>query len=146
MKTILMPVDFTDVTPAVVAAAGDLAQKYGAAIHIVHVAEPNPDFVGYQTGPKSVRDAEAGALRDEHQQLQDIAVSLRADGIEAHSHLVHGPTVEKILEELDKLEADFVVIGSHGHNPVYRFLLGSTTEGLIRKERCPVLVVPSEKK
>lgn len=145
MKTILMPIDFTDVTPAVVAAASDLAQKYGSAIHAVHVAEPDPEFVGYQTGPKSVRDAEADHLREEHHKLLEIVTKLRADGIEAHTHLVHGPTVETILEELDKLEADFVVIGSHGHNPVYRFLLGSTTEGIIRKERCPVLVVSSEK-
>ena len=36
-------------------------------------------------------------------------------------------------------------MGSHGHGAIYELLVGSVTEGVLRKARCPVLVVPSER-
>lgn len=143
MKSILVAVDFTDVTPAVVAEAEKLARAFGAELTVVHVAEPNPDFVGYEAGPKSVRDAEAKHLREEHSQLHEIAEKMRADGVNVKGLVLQGPTVEKIIEEVDKLNADMIVMGNHQHGPLHRFFLGSATEGVIRQNRCPVLVVPS---
>lgn len=143
MKSILVAVDFTDVTSEVVAEAERLAKAFGAELSLIHVAEPNPDFVGYEAGPKSVRDAEAKHLREEHRQLHELAEKMRGDGLEVRGLVVQGPTVEKIIEEVDKLKADIIVMGNHQHGPLHRFFLGSATEGVIRENRCPVLVVPA---
>jgi nucleotide-binding universal stress UspA family protein len=56
--------------------------------------------------------------------------------------LVKGATVEVILGEADRLGADLVVVGSHGHGAVHRFLVGSTADALVRQSEVPVLVVP----
>ncbi len=51
--------------------------------------------------------------------------------------------VETILQEVDKLDADLIVIGSHGRGAVLRALLGSTSEGVLHRTRVPVLIVPA---
>lgn len=143
MKRILLAVDFTDVTPEVVEAAVGMAQAFNAEVFAVHVAEPNPDFVGYEAGPKSVRDAEAKHLRDEHRQMHDTAEALRARGVKTTGLVIQGSTVQALMDELDRITADLIIMGNHQHGPLHRFFLGSVTEGVIRQNRCPVLVVPA---
>jgi nucleotide-binding universal stress UspA family protein len=145
VKTILAPVDFSDVTSAVVKAAVDMAKAGGSTVYLVHVAAPDPDFVGYDVGPKTLRDTRAGVLRKEHHQLRELEERLKGLGVDARALLVQGPTVEKILAEAERLGADLVIMGSHGHGALRHLLVGSVTEGVLRKARCPVLVIPSNR-
>lgn len=143
MERILAAVDFSPVTDAVVEAAALLAGRFSARLWIVHVAAPDPDFVGYGPGPPNVRTSRAARLRDEHRALQESADSLRARGVDATALLVQGPTVAKILESAAEHRADWIVVGSHGRGVVGRLLLGSVSEGVLRGAGCPVLVVPA---
>jgi nucleotide-binding universal stress UspA family protein len=142
MKNILVPVDFSKITDPVIAAARGFAQAFSAKLWLVHVAAPDPDFVGYEVGPQSVRDQRATHLRDEHRRLQEEAARLRDDGIDAAALLIQGPTVEKILSEARRIEADLIVMGSHGHGAVYRTLLGGVSENVLRRAECPITIVP----
>ena len=143
MKDILVPIDFSDVTDRVVERAAGLAKALAARLWLLHVAMPDPDFVGYDVGPPSARQSRATELRDEHRALQAIAERLRADGIEATSLLVQGPTVETILAEAGKVSADLIAVGSHGHGALHRALVGSVSEGLLRHADRPLLIVPA---
>jgi nucleotide-binding universal stress UspA family protein len=142
MKNILVPVDFSEITEPVVATARALAQAFSAKLWLLHVAAPDPDFVGYDVGPQSVRDQVASHLREEHRDLQEEAVRLRDGGVEAVALLIQGPTVEKILAEAERIGADLIVLGSHGHGAVYRSLLGSVSESVLRRAACPITIVP----
>ena len=64
MKTILVPVDFSDVSTKVAQTASVLATAFCSRVILVNVAEPEPEFVGYDPGPLTVRVAVAhdGAL------------------------------------------------------------------------------------
>ena len=143
MRRLLAAVDFSPVSKAVVDQAASLAKAFSAELTIIHVAAPDPDFVGYAAGPQTVRDDRAHQIRTEHRELQAIAEGLRDRGISARALLIQGPAVEKILAEGQRLRADAIVIGSHGHGALYRALLGSVSEGVVRTARCPVLVVPA---
>ena len=143
MRKLLAAVDFSPVSKAVIEQAGSLAKAFSAELTVIHVAAPDPDFVGYAAGPQTVRDDRARELRTEHRELQAIAEGLRDRGISAIALLIQGPAVEKILAEGRRLQADAIIIGSHGHGALYRALLGSVSEGVVRTARCPVLVVPA---
>lgn len=143
---ILAAVDFSPVTVAVLGAINRVAGLTPVKVYLVHVAPPEPGFVGYGVGPDSVRDQVAAELRGHHQQLQDLADQLREGGIEATALLVQGPTVATLIEHAEKLEAGLVVLGSHGHGAVYDLLVGSVTEGVVRRSRVPVLLVPAQVK
>lgn len=143
MKKLIAAVDFSEVTDAVVDRAAQLAQAFSAELTLIHVAAPDPDFVGYDAGPDSVRESRADELRDEHRRLQQLSERLRERGIQTRARLIQGPTVEKILAEAARTGAEAIVIGSQGHGALRRALLGSVSEGVIRDARCPVLVIPA---
>lgn len=145
MKNLLAAVDFSEVTERVMEAVISLARQLGAEVRLVHVAEPDPEFVGYEVDTAALRDVHAREYRDEHRRLQALADRLRQEGIDAKALLIRGATVEKIAEEAERVGADLVVVGSHGHGALHRALLGSVSEGLIRVIRRPVLIVPAQR-
>jgi nucleotide-binding universal stress UspA family protein len=62
--------------------------------------------------------------------------------LEVECQQVTGQAVSVILARAAALKADYIVLGSHGHGAVFDLLVGSTTQGVLRKAPCPVLVVP----
>lgn len=140
---ILAAVDFSDVTKDVQHTLRRICAALPAKLWLVHVAPPDPDFVGYGAGPHAVRSQVAAEHRERHQQLQKLADDLRADGIDATALLVQGPTVETLMEEAVKLQSMLIVLGSHGHGAVYDLLVGSVAEGVVRRSKIPVLLVPA---
>lgn len=139
---IMVAVDLSPASEKVVEAAGGMARLTGASVYVLHVAEPEPDFVGYDAGPEVVRTQVAQELRREHRGVQALAENLRKDGLDATALLVRGPTVETTLKEADSLGANLIVVGTHGHGAVYDVLIGSYSAGIIRRSKLPVLVVP----
>jgi nucleotide-binding universal stress UspA family protein len=111
-------------------------------VYVLHVAEPEPDFVGYDAGPEVVRTQVAEELHREHREVQALAQRLRDRDIDATALLIRGPTVDTALREAASLEAGLIVVGSHGHGAVYDVLVGSYSAGIIRRSELPVLVVP----
>lgn len=112
-------------------------------IYLLHVAEPDPDFVGFDVGPDVVRDQMAEQFHREHEQIQAMAQRLRDDGRDVMGLLVQGPTVDTILGQAEKLDADLIVVGSHGHGAMFDVLVGSISAEVIRRSTVPVLVVPA---
>jgi nucleotide-binding universal stress UspA family protein len=130
------------VTDRVMDIARDLATRTASHVYVLHVAEPEPDFVGYDVGPDVVRDQVAEEYHREHRQVQRLADSLSSSDVGATALLIQGSIVETIIREADRLDADLVVVGSHGHGAVFDLLVGSISEGLVRRSSRPVLVVP----
>lgn len=143
MKTILVPVDFSDATAGVVREAVRLARAFAANILMIHIAAPEPEFVGYDAGPPSVRTAVARDLVEEHRRMHELTASLDGQGVQVTALVFQGYPVEKILAEAEKWDADLIVMGAHGHGLLHNLLVGSVTEGVLRKTACPVLVVPA---
>jgi nucleotide-binding universal stress UspA family protein len=111
---------------------------------LVHVAPEFSPTLRDVKVPQKERDDVAHVLRDEHKKLQELANALADRGLDARALFVAGQrTVGKILEEADRLDADLIVLGSHGHGRVYDLLVGSTCEGVLRHASIPVLIVPS---
>lgn len=146
MSHILAGIDFSPVSEAVVREAERLAGAGdGAQVTLLHVAAPDPEFVGYDAGPQTVRDARATELRREHATLGAWADAIRSRGIETRAVLVAGPTVDTILGKAREVGASTIILGSHGHGRLYDAIVGSVSAGVIRDATCPVLVVPSRR-
>ncbi len=143
---ILVAVDFSDVTPRVVDTARELATGRAAKLWLVHVAPPEPEFIGYEVGPQVVRQTAAMHVRQEHKDLQALAESLRKAGVEAAALLLQGATSDKLLEEAGRLPAGLLVIGTHGKGALRHLLLGSVSRQIIARAACPVVVVPAPRK
>ena len=146
MKQILVAVDFSEHSEAVVQEAAELARGTGAGLTLLHVAAPDPEFVGLGAGPQTVRDSRAHTLDLERRELQRMAESLTKGGLSARALLFAGATVEKILSEAERIAADLIVVGSHGRGPLGNAFIGSVSRGVLHGSACPVVVVPARRK
>jgi nucleotide-binding universal stress UspA family protein len=128
------------------------ARPHDALVTLVHVAQPDPEFVGYlksydpsvqmQTDVK--RTPKAETLRREHQQIQAIGETLRNKGPRVGDAItVQGPVLASILDQARKLDVDLLIMGSHQHGALYRLVHGDTAAEAVMQAPCAILVVPS---
>nr|WP_321412394.1 universal stress protein [uncultured Carboxylicivirga sp.] len=142
MKNILVTVDFNEGDKVLINKASELASAFKSKVWIVHIAAPSPDFVGYDVGPQYIRDYRANELREEHHKLVDYTSELKEKSIDAEGLLVQGATIEMVIDEAKRLNADLIIAGYHAHGFIYKALLGSVSTEIIKKSVIPVLIVP----
>ncbi len=142
MKTILVPIDFSDVTPGLITAATSLAEGLKGRLVLLHILTPPIIMTAYRLGPAEISGQVEQEEARARQALERHASLLRERGFEVLTEFREGPTVESIIEVAGEQGADFIVIGSHGHGAVYDILVGSTARGVLREAKQPVLVIP----
>jgi nucleotide-binding universal stress UspA family protein len=143
MKTFLVPVDFSTVTDKVIDAALTFAGALSGRIVLLHVIQPPVIAGGEHALPADVIDEIVNRNRQTAlQKLDGRLESFRSSAIECSVVAEVGPPDRVILDEADKIKADYVIMGSHGHGKLYDFLVGSTASGVIKKAKCGVIVIP----
>jgi nucleotide-binding universal stress UspA family protein len=143
---ILVCVDLSESTEIIVNKIEQLAKSLTAEVWLLHNAEPSPDNIEFKSDPLAARESLARKFHDEHRQIQELADRMRKAGINTTALLVHDKTVEAILQEASDVEADFIVVGSHGRGAMYQLLVGSVSKGVLHKSTLPVLVIPTHKR
>lgn len=146
MKTILTPVDFSSITRSVIAAAAALARTQCGCIVLLNVTQPPLITAEYAPYLENLGQIVMAAKKAAARQLIRQAQGLKGEGLAVRTVHCTGSPVQFILQQADKLAADYIVMGSHGHTAFYDLLVGSTTHGVLLKSPCPVLVVPARKK
>ena len=142
MKRILIATDGSLSAAHAVEIGLELAEEHGAEPIFVHVAptmEVLPvGIVGMGTAPVS-----APHVLDEHDRLSlDKAVNWpRSAGWRRGRSSWTGDPAKQIVGYADSIDADLIVVGSHGHGTVSGALLGSVSRGVLRRTTRPVLVV-----
>ena len=142
MKTLLVSVDFSDATRAVLATAVDLASTPGAKLFLHHCLVPPMVTTEYGIGLEMMQESLALAEKTALHQLQHIEDELTALGLDVTSCLTRGGPSSDIVNKAAKLRADAIILGSHGHTAFFDLLVGSTTHSVIKNARCPVIIVP----
>lgn len=143
-KNIMVAVDFNDSIGELMVYADSLAQKFGSKVWVLHVADPEPDFVGYEPGPQYIRNIKANEYREEHRNLQEICKNFLSEDIEADALLIQGSTVETVLSEAQKLNIDLLIVGTHKHSFLHNLLQESVSMVLFKKAEIPMLTIPIE--
>jgi len=142
MNTILVALDLEEDNSRVISTVITMAQSLKAHVWIMHVAAPEPDFVGYEPGPQYIRDSRASELRSELHEIQSIVDNLKKENIKSDGLLVQGATVDIIMEESKKLNTEMLVIGHKEHTAFHKIFFGGNTNGILKYSEIPVLVIP----
>jgi nucleotide-binding universal stress UspA family protein len=142
MKNILVAVELDQFDEQIIEKATQFAMAFNSRLWLVHIAAPEPDFVGYDVGPQYIRDSRAEELKNEHKALQELGSSLKHKGINAEGLLIQGATIEMIIEESEKLEVDLIITGHHERSFLYKALRGSVSAQIIKLSKIPILIVP----
>jgi len=145
---LLFPTDFSDVSEfafGYVKKLREAGAKKALILHVIDTREIN-FIAGMETFlALNVKDVEK-EVRDElkvkaEHRLREMKAELEALGFEAQYEIVEGIPHEKILERAQKENVSLIVLGSHGRSLFKEIILGSTSEKVVRKSLCPVLVV-----
>jgi universal stress protein A len=145
MKTILVPVDFSDVTLKVVKSAVHLAKPFQSKIILMHVSEAAPSVMGIGGGPDAVpvpQTAEPLAPPDYTKRFARLQEMISSIGLAPTIVELEGIPSDQILSQAENSRVDLIVLGSHSRGPLSHLFLGSVADGVLQRARCPVLIVP----
>ena len=147
IKTILVPFDFGDPALRALAYAQGLAERFGAALHLLHVV-PNPYVAGayLATPPDSVgaslpQELLVEFLRHAEQRLQRALPTAEREAFRVRTFVNVGDPRKEILDHAAAEHVDLIVMGTHGRTGAAHVLLGSVAEKVVRASSCPVLTV-----
>ncbi|WP_322489948.1 universal stress protein [Chloroflexus sp.] len=145
-RTILVPLDGSPVGEQALAAATRLARAVQATVHLVHVHYPNSlTPIVIETLP--IIDAELQSLATQHEQfyLEQIAAAPVMQGIHTVTSLLEGEIAETLAAHAQAIQANLIVMTTHGWSGFEHFWLGSVAESLLRMTHTPLwLMRPGE--
>lgn len=135
---ILVGVDFSKTSDLAFEHAVKLARRLGSELHVLHAYGLNVAALpegAVMTGP-----ARAAELANEASAKMDEWISRHPD-LDVVQHVVTGVPSEEVLRIAGEVEAETIVMGTHGRSGLKHLLFGSVAEQVIRKAPVPVLVV-----
>ncbi len=147
MNTLLVPLDFSEATDALLEEAGKLARSLNAKVVLLHVIEPVVSYIPVGASMDVLAAPIQENLPDQEtiqKRLDQLAGRLGA--IPTASHAVIGTAVNEILDCAESEEATYILLGSHGHGALYHLFSGSVVTGVLKKSKRPVIVIPAATK
>lgn len=142
LKNILVPVDFSDCSKKVLAYALPFAQQFGATLSLIHVVAPYYAVDPY--GLTQYERIEEELRATGKQKLKELIAQEVPSSITTNSLILNGRPGTEIVEAAQKLQADLIIIATHGFTGFKHIVCGSTAEYVVRNAHCPVLTVRQE--
>jgi nucleotide-binding universal stress UspA family protein len=138
IQKILVAVDHADQSRWAMERAIQFAKCFDARVTVVHVVDLSPvalpELAFYD-------DQAQRALIDAGSEIMNRHAAKVPLGLLADTMLREGNIPQQIVAAASEMNADLVVLGTHGRGAIGRFLLGSTAEAVVRHSPCPVLAV-----
>jgi len=145
LKKVLVPVDFSDVTEAVIESAKYIGEKFKPKFYLLHVISPLVYVSMPETMVVDVIDAEVIEEIEETKRktAENLLENLKKqlEGFEVETIIDIGSPADVIVEQEERLNVDLTIMGGHQKGLVERILLGSTSEAVAKHSKKPVLVI-----
>ena len=143
-KLIVVPTDFSVFSLNALKYAVGLAQQSGAELKIIYVNQPSlavsdMAWVGVDQTILDVDHITMARRNLEKIALENVPLDQSAD-----AEMLTGDPVEQIVGYAREIEADLIVMATHGRTGISHALMGSTAEQVVRRAHCPVLTLKQE--
>ena len=140
IRTILVPIDFSDSARNIIEWAAHLASGSESKLVLFHAYHLPVEFQQLE-GAYLPPDFWANVKSESQASLARHEAELRESGHTVESVVREGYAATAIVDEATELGADLIVIGTHGLSGLKHMLLGSVAERVVQKAPCPVLTV-----
>ena len=144
LQRILHPTDFSEHAQHALGYACELASKFDAELHLLHVLEVHvsstPQFGMGLALPANIRESEEAAQRA----LESMPGAPWSESLRVVRATLQGNAFVEIIRYAREHDADVVVLSTHGRTGLSHMLMGSVSERVVRKSPCPVLTVRPE--
>lgn len=141
VQRILVPVDFSAHSLNAMQFARDWARRFGSEILLLHVLEPILNYASFGLEPIAPLLPPEGLREQARTELDKLAKPDGADSPRVSVHVREGAAFDQIVNAARDLNADLIVIATHGRTGLSHVVLGSTAERVVRYAQCPVLTL-----
>ena len=141
-QNILVPVDGSETSFAAVAKAAELAKAFGSKITVVQVLTLDPYIAAEYITANQTNDLIERARASIVKTLEEAKQKFTEQGVEAETKLLEGQVIAREITNAAKdLNADLIVIGSHGRTGLKKLFLRSVAQSILSEGTTPVLIV-----
>lgn len=145
LHTILVPIDYSNISINALDTAIAMAKRQQAQLTLLHVVSINRVMV--PTGSAMLDVALGDHIASNQHSLDTLAQNVQDEhSIECKALVVLGAVCPSIVNEAAKLQADLIVMGTHGASGLWEFFIGSNAYAVLKHAPCPVLTVPPYRK
>jgi MFS family permease len=137
-RRILVPLDGSDTSEAVLAHARKLAKADGSELVLLQVANSAAEI--FNDPAIAADDLQTVASADKSY-MEALLARLKSEGVMASVEIRQGPVAETILEAANDMKVDMIAMSTHGRSGLQKLLMGSVTEWMIKNSPVPVLVI-----
>ncbi len=148
MQSILVPTDFSEQAGYALEVAHDIAKKNKASLKLLNIIEAPGGSSFNSMGDVTVPDPMDNVFMMEmlsqmKRRIKDVATDPRFNDIYISTEVTVGNPFNSIAREITTSKVDLVVMGSKGASGFEETIIGSNTEKVVRRAKCPVLTVKS---
>jgi nucleotide-binding universal stress UspA family protein len=122
-------------------AMAQAARSPESVIILLHVV-PEPEAQFFNTYLYEVDNVDSKAKQDMDEKIRNAYFSRLPAGLKMEVEIRGGTEADAILECAEEKRIDLIILGRQGRSSVGKVFFGNVTEKVVRKSRCPVLVVP----
>jgi nucleotide-binding universal stress UspA family protein len=146
-RHILVPLDGSELSEAVLPHAQTLAQKLGATLLLLRVANVSATIMaatGPDTGmvaPDLIEEVIEDQEEDAKGYLERVSQRLKDAGCQVSWEVVEGSPASAIVETARKNNCDLIALATHGRSGLVRAVLGSVADAVVRESHLPVLLI-----
>jgi len=139
---ILVPTDFSAPSDAAVEYARAVARRFGASLHLLHVAEdPYRALYTAEVFVPEIEGLREEILGNAVGRLNSALTSQDVSELHTTTDAVIGTPAWSIVEYAGAHDIDLIVMGTHGRGGMSHLVMGSVAERVVRTAPCPVLTI-----
>ena len=141
IKSILVPIDFSDYSKNALKYAAKFALQFKAKMYLVYVVEPMIYPADFSMGQVAIPSTDIDLQKRGDEELKNLAKNYIDSSLEVETIIKTGKPFVEIHETALEKDIDLIIMATHGHTGVEHLLFGSTAEKVVRKSPCPVLTL-----
>lgn len=142
MKTILVCLDFTDISDSVLNEAKSFARKTGASLHLVYVSPYRGELSSHVASAEAQTNSLSIKMTKENSKMKSYIKCCLEENIQTSGDILSGNVSDAITSKAKELEINYVIIGSRTTNAATHVIKGSVGADLLKKLQKPLLLVP----
>ncbi len=145
VKMILCPIDFSEPSDEALKIGVELAKRFKAALDVIHVIPPVPEYTPFPDPPVASSDAEPMHQQemavDTEKALIKLVEKRVPKQITTFATVLTGEAAEEIVNFAIRERIDLIIMATHGLTGWRHYVIGSVTEKVVRLSPCPVLAI-----
>ena len=143
---VVTPVDFSDNSKTIAESAAYIAGKFGAEMHLIFVVQNFEDYSGFFVPQMTLPNLEGELLKSAETKMESFCKELEEGATKAGVKglvfkVFMGDVSEKIVDYVSEINADMVIMGTHGYKGLEKIMFGSVAAKVVRTAACPVLTI-----